>query len=619
MLNSVKAKNSPILGPFLGLFYDQPPISMPPKAFVDCNNVRIFQGRLTSFNIGWSYLNIQLNGAVTCWDIFQQSNGAQIQITGTPTDLYNYNNASPVFITPVYIVGTVAVTNGSPTVTGTGTAWNTAVVAGQRKNIRAGDFIFVGSTTQNLPGATWYKVLSVASDTSLTLTTNYGGATASGQSYTGRQTFLGDTGQHHWQWETFPGAGAPDNSDLWFAVNGADLRFKWNGSSLFGSLVTTDPFISSQIRRFKNMMCFAGLVQNGIFLPAGFANSDNGLPIALASGIAGQYTVTDGPFFANHLSPLGNTLMVYTGSIIGGEVIAATFVGSPTFWVFTEVIRGRGPIGSRLVIEFPDRHQFLTFDGEYRYNGLFVQIMNEQVWRQLSQTIDLSRMEEAYVTVNQQFDDLIWALPLTSDTNMPGITTAYVEHYLEDPKNLLFSPYTKRDFPFTFAATKSPGTTLTFNLATAAFNTYNIGWTNPLFQGSVPPTVVGDNQGKLYTLYTADTQNGVALSSFVTFPPRFVINERSRGIVKRIYPFVTFVTGNYSLNVTLQLQDAVGGPVTISDLQSMPINYSGNRFTDHFRRGRVASVRFDTAGSASGGQPWELQGYDWDVMPGGLA
>lgn len=67
-----------------------------------------------------------------------------------------------------YRTGTVAVTNGTPTVTGTSTGWATQVLPGD---------LFT------LDGTRWAEVLSVASNTSLTLATNWGGSTASGQAY----------------------------------------------------------------------------------------------------------------------------------------------------------------------------------------------------------------------------------------------------------------------------------------------------------------------------------------------------------------------------------------------------------------------------------------------------
>jgi Family of unknown function (DUF6519) len=67
--------------------------------------------------------------------------------------------------TPVPLAGTVAVTNGSATVIGTGTSFTTALNVGQQ-------IVFASDTTQ-----TTYTISSIASDTSLTLSSNYAGAT----------------------------------------------------------------------------------------------------------------------------------------------------------------------------------------------------------------------------------------------------------------------------------------------------------------------------------------------------------------------------------------------------------------------------------------------------------
>ncbi len=67
-----------------------------------------------------------------------------------------------------YSTGTVAVTNGSATVTGSGTAWTA--------NVRQG-WGFQG------PDGRAYQVLAVVSDTQITLARNYAGSTLAGQQY----------------------------------------------------------------------------------------------------------------------------------------------------------------------------------------------------------------------------------------------------------------------------------------------------------------------------------------------------------------------------------------------------------------------------------------------------
>lgn len=78
---------------------------------------------------------------------------------------------------PSYTTGSVTTTKGSASVTGSGTAWNTANDMGL-SNVRAGGrIVFPGDPTV-------YEVESVAGDTSLTLTDAYRGTSLADESYT---------------------------------------------------------------------------------------------------------------------------------------------------------------------------------------------------------------------------------------------------------------------------------------------------------------------------------------------------------------------------------------------------------------------------------------------------
>ena len=87
----------------------------------------------------------------------------------------------PIFNRTLYKTGTVTVTNGSPTVSGVGTAW----LNGQ--NIYAGNYIGIGALSTTSSNETfplvWYKILSIDSQTQITLTSNYAEATGALQAY----------------------------------------------------------------------------------------------------------------------------------------------------------------------------------------------------------------------------------------------------------------------------------------------------------------------------------------------------------------------------------------------------------------------------------------------------
>ena len=77
---------------------------------------------------------------------------------------------------PEYTTGTLSVSQGSTSVTGSGTSWNTAGTFGSN-NVRAGGKLVINS------GKEVYEVSSVASDTSLTLTSMFTQDDVSGVTY----------------------------------------------------------------------------------------------------------------------------------------------------------------------------------------------------------------------------------------------------------------------------------------------------------------------------------------------------------------------------------------------------------------------------------------------------
>lgn len=596
--------------PFLGLWLDLPTWQGDNRSLSACNNVRITNGALTNSRMGWTLLDDigALNGRITMIAAFPNKNNYNLVI-GTPTDIYDWHNGDPVFLTPVYVVGTVDVTDD--TVTGTGDMeWTAKMGAlGIRNNVMVGDQITFGSSTANSRGANWYTVTEVTSDTVLKIDPPLA-MPITGNSYTLRQLAQDDI-DYRWSFELFPGAGPPHNNDVFFCANGLDPAITWNGVDLFAKYEADMPFVPHYMQRYKNMMIYGALTQDGQVLYTTIANSDNGLPTELAEGIANQYVVSDGPFQINHLSVLGNNLMVWMGSMDSGSVVAASFVGFPTNFVFNEVIRGRGPIASGTVLEFPDRHEFLSFDGQYRYNGLYTQLMNTHVWRVVLQSFDRSRTSRCYSNIVPQFGLAHLALPLQTDA-ADELEVAYIENYLEQPSNILFKPITQRDFPFTAVGQLPANSDVQYwNEDDTAWEDSLLRWNDNEIDGAYPNQFAGDADGYLYLLFTEET----ASPSFATFSQRVLAGERSKALVRRIYPFVDYINDDYSITVTVNLYDQIAGPLARSDTKTMPVDYSGNRFTSHFRRGRVAEVKFSTEGPD---EPFNLTGYDWDISSGGL-
>lgn len=522
--------------------------------------------------------------------------------------------------------------------------------AGTRWNVLPGDFIAFRNPATNgdlfpIVGAdTWYQVATVASDTSLTLTTNYTGTTLSGSPYMVRQCLKGSSNAGAIlvnESETFisadlgaiplsPPAGQAAFTDTWFYTNGFDpVVMLWavqngaqtNASQAFGSSYPPSiPFLCKSLKAYKGILTFGGLGFPASTWPVTsatapattftqgneIASSDSSTPTQLNSGIAFQGIAVSGPFTIGKLAILGQVLMLYgigaeaTGAATednhSGVVTSASLVGFPTIWTFSDVIQTRGPISGEAVAIFSDRHQFISIDGEYRYNGLFIQIMNDQVWREVLLGLDFTRRQAFFHFQCAAHGDLIWAVPQSTDPNGQSYaSSAYVEHYMEQANSYLFKPYTKRDFPFTACCTYQPA-----------------GAASP---GS-PIYLASDPTGTIWQLYTSNTQNGTAALATATWGSRPIGNGRSKMLVTRVYPEIAYQAspiGNVS--VTLTLQNYAEGPVTITDTQSFNPSYpSGVGWTTHYRRGSVGSVTF----SDQAGVGWVAAGYDWDYTLGGV-
>lgn len=108
----------------------------------------------------------------------------------------------------VYSTGSVSVTNGSKSVTGSGTTWNTLVDAGMLLRVEAGD-------------GRVYLVEAVNSTTSLTLRDAYAGPTESGRNYTLNPVYKVDS--HTDPYESFDYATTCANR--WVFARGRQIKF----------------------------------------------------------------------------------------------------------------------------------------------------------------------------------------------------------------------------------------------------------------------------------------------------------------------------------------------------------------------------------------------------------
>lgn len=215
-----------------------------------------------------------------------------------------------------YSTGTIAVTNASTAVTGSGTSWATTT------NAEAGEYI-------QLPDSKWYKITAVGNNTSITIEQAYQGSTASGQSYV---------------------------ISPWGEVQG-----KLNSSLSASALVRPTPsFIETHYNRVwtleGNTLRFSTLdtsVTEECFNDFDTANNAGQINIPSGKGDSGT-----------GLKSLNGTLYVFQRRAIWG-----LYGSSPANFELRNITNEIGLIDKRTLVEYNDVLTFLSDSGVYLFDG----------------------------------------------------------------------------------------------------------------------------------------------------------------------------------------------------------------------------------------------------------
>ena len=605
------AKNQAVFAPNLGLYKDRPSLAIPKGGIEDCLNVRVKEGRIARENMGWSkFLAVPLNGPVTGIHNFFPRAGGQLLIFGTPKDLYLYDEGAGNvdFLSPRYETGTVDVTNGSAVVDGTGTTWTT--------NLKAGDQFHSGAVSQVDPTVVWYEILTVDSDIQITLTANYAEATLTGQAYTARKLFTGDVFDP-WIFESF--ADAIDvvgtDGDRLYATNGVDDLVGFGSTDTQVYIPVLGITAVRAIRRYKNMLIYIGFTDAGQKKPFSIRNSAIGEPENMTSKEASEFVVHDGTDALVGGFVLADTLVLYGQR----SIVNAQFTDPIFLFVFRTIISGIGALSARSIADFGDFHEFIGADSLYRYDGVRVTEIGAHLWRDILRRLTPNRTQLAQAHFDEENGEVLWVIPLNTDadTEAGPPELAYSEHYLELVGDRNPTPFAVRELPATAMGYFDRETTLRFSDISDTWADQNYRWDDRFFQAAFPFNLYGDNTGNVFILNDKDDQDGGAISAFVRFPMRPVVDGRSKGLIKRLYPFMEHLPGAaYDLTVKVFATERIEGKIILLDEQAYDLAQDDleHYFISVFKIARYAQIQFETVGAT---QPWATQGYDWDAIPAG--
>lgn len=586
-----------------GLFFDRPVSKIPDGGLISCNNVRISEGKIIRDNMGWAkfYSTGQLlDGPVTLIDNFFESGGSQFLIFGTTKSLYQHDAAinKATYINPVYVTGTITSSTASAVVTGSGTLWNTTVAG--RKNAKVGDDIFLGTANEDDPTlANWGEILTVDSDTQVTLTAN-APVTLTAQPHTITQKFSGNI-KNAWNTEIFYKA-AVGNEDTWYGTNGVDDVVKWNGTAGTVTRLNGLGFTCLVLVAKSNLMVYGNLTVGGEIRPKSIRNSDTGDPEEVVDGLAAENVVDDGVDDILNIFLIGDNLAIYSGR----SITLAQFVGSPAIWAFRKVIDGIGPLSGRAIIDFGDTHEFLGPDSQYAFDGLSITEINGHVWRNIIKRRGPDRLALIQSHINEETGDLLWTIPLATDPGSDEFgapTTAFVQHYLEEPKEInrgvvtdAETPYTQRDMIMTASGFFERTTTTRFSDIVNTWADNNQRWNDSFFQAAFPFNLFGDELGNIFILGEADSKDGTDISSSFRMGRFVSADGRFKALMRRIYPFFEQLIG--TVTITVFNSDTFDGPAIQVFTGSFDMELLEDKtFISVFKQCRYYEIEFSWSGT----------------------
>lgn len=590
-----------VRGMGMGLFLDRSPDFIPDGGVADVLNARVRDGKVSTEGIGQSILMATaLSDPIIGIDTFTTTSGSSTLLIGTRRDIVRYDAAleDGRFINVFYNTGTVDTVDGSDIVAGTGTTWST--------NLKAGDFIHFGSSSENQISETWYEIESVDSNTQITLVNAFSGSDLTGADYNARITFTA-TAQDYWVSDTFPNAptGAVSSlgaGDHWYSTNGTEIVV-WDGSATSVVEISGSGFLDFSCRclaYYKNMMLYAN-VDDGDVKPTTIINSAIGDPENVATLEAGEFIVAESIDFILALRRMGDLIVSYCQNSIS----ITQFVGDPVYFASRTVSDEVGVFGGNAIVDMGTFHEFLGIDRAYRFDGASMVPYGDHVLQKVLETADRERPEKAVGHRSLESGEVYWVIPqVTDDTGSNGgALYAWTEHYREVQKRSHI-PFMKREMPATamgdYRKTTAGGRFSDYVGITFAGLAVRFSDRSLVADFKLP--VFGNDDGEVY-LIDSLTSGGMT-APFVELPRRRLFDGDVRGIIEKFEPYIDF-EGGVDLTITPRAYDRWDDNAPDTESASYDAEQDGARYVARRSSGRYWDARLTSPAGAA----WKLSGY----------
>lgn len=387
----------PILDLSKGLKLDVPSHMIEGGYTADCLNVIPKQGEVAKRNGFEPLSNQQLNGDILAIRYWKRLTFEKYLTCFTTKDAYKWMPATLQweFITPIYAVGSVTVTNGSVTVTGVGTLWLV--------NTKVGDIF---KTADGLE----YIIQSVNSNTSITLTSVYIGTSEIGVAYTIRKLFTCSLDDSY---------SFADMTNLLIVTNGVDNIYKWSGVGNLELLGGATDYKAKLVIEFENHLHLLNIHDGGFWCPQRVRRSDVGNPEIWNAGNAGFVELVKNSEAITQVSKVSSVLTIYKEN----SITTSRWLGSPSLFSYDEnVVVGVGIQASKTLQTWRNVDYFLSKDGvfslEYtsklnlissQVNKALIESISPEYWNRCNSIINYD--DNTYWLIST-YDNVIWILNL---------------------------------------------------------------------------------------------------------------------------------------------------------------------------------------------------------------
>lgn len=601
------------LPPCLGLFNDRPPATIPKGGLSRAKNIRIFSGIPMRDNMGWmgfgksSMVSTSATtplipyGPITLLDTFTLRSEVSFLMAGTPTDLYYWDSASRVFrvITPTYaLTGSFTMTAGSPTLTVNGAPDLVAL------GVKPGDRIAFGSLSATSAWDFVYSVLSVTDSKHLEMTTPFGGTTGAAHLVTITDSFSG-TEDEPWSSATFLRATATD--DHWYATNGVDWVARWDGSALRASSLSALGITCKVVATFNQMMLYGNIEDTGERRQNAMRSSAIGEPENVATSDAAEMNAVEVDDTLIALEPLAGNLIAYGRNSIS----TLQYVGQPLTWYRRPTQSTRTPISRRAIVNYGTHHEFLSREGLCRFNGSGDTLIGEQGFAEVVRTLDAARAHQAIGFRDQERQETLWTVPLTTDPSGYPVMQL-CEHYGEEDRIV---PITERETPSATAFSEYvQSDSLRYSDLPVPYSVCTFPFDARENAAGFPSKLFGDPSGNVFQ-FLGDSKDGSDLQSILRTKRVPAIDGTVQGVAARVeYGFNENDSADYSPFITFFGSDQIDGNSVQLVRLAVGMAQNENRWQRPRCRARFFELEVSTLTSNT---PWRLTGLRLSAVESG--